>query len=176
MVRAREAGVEIIGDIELLGRAQPAARYVGITGTNGKSTTTALIGHILGQAGRRVEIGGNLGTPALSLAPLGADGIYVLEASSFQLDLIETLAFDVAVLLNITPDHLDRHGDMDGYIAAKKRIFAAPGRRRGGDYRHRRRDLPRHRGGAAARRRGAGRPDLGYRDRRPAASMSRADG
>lgn len=122
--RAREAGVAIIGDIELLGRAQPKARYVGITGTNGKSTTTALIGHILADSGRRVEIGGNLGTPALSLAPLGADGIYVLEASSFQLDLIETLAFDVAVLLNITPDHLDRHGDMAGYIAAKKRIFA----------------------------------------------------
>jgi UDP-N-acetylmuramoylalanine--D-glutamate ligase len=121
---ARAAGVEIVGDIELLGRAQPQARYVGITGTNGKSTTTALIGHILAASGRRVEIGGNLGTPALSLAPLGAEGIYVLEASSFQLDLIETLAFDVAVLLNITPDHLDRHGDMDGYVAAKKRIFA----------------------------------------------------
>lgn len=124
VLRAREAGAEIIGDIELLGRAQPQARYVGITGTNGKSTTTALIGHILAEAGRRVEIGGNLGTPALALAPLGADGIYVLEASSFQLDLIETLAFEVAVLLNITPDHLDRHGDMAGYIAAKKRIFA----------------------------------------------------
>jgi UDP-N-acetylmuramoylalanine--D-glutamate ligase len=124
---AREAGVEIIGDIELLGRARPQACYVGITGTNGKSTTTALIGHILAEAGRPVEIGGNLGTPALSLEPLGADGIYVLEASSFQLDLIETLAFDVAVLLNITPDHLDRHGDMDGYIAAKKRIFARQG-------------------------------------------------
>ncbi len=122
--RAREAGAEIVGDIELLGRAQPEARYVGITGTNGKSTTTALIGHILVEAGRRVGIGGNLGPPALSLAPLGADGIYVLEASSFQLDLIDTLAFDVAVLLNVTPDHLERHGDMAGYIAAKKRIFA----------------------------------------------------
>src|SRR5687767_9582168 len=85
--RAREAGVGIIGDLELLGRAQPAARYVGITGTNGKSTTTALIGHILAAAGTRVEIGGNLGTPALTLAPLGADGTYVLEASSFQLEL-----------------------------------------------------------------------------------------
>ena len=127
VLRAREAGAEIIGDIELLGRAQKQARYVGITGTNGKSTTTALIGHILAEAGRRVEIGGNLGTPALSLAPLGGDGTYVLEASSFQLDLIETLAFDVAVLLNVTPDHLDRHGDMDGYIAAKKRIFAGQG-------------------------------------------------
>jgi UDP-N-acetylmuramoylalanine--D-glutamate ligase len=124
VVRARAAGTEIIGDIELLGRARPDARYVGITGTNGKSTTTALIGHILAAAGRRVEIGGNLGTPALTLAPLGSDGTYVLEASSFQLELITTLACDVAVLLNITPDHLDRHGDMAGYIAAKRRIFA----------------------------------------------------
>src|SRR3984893_4703131 len=124
VLRARPAGAEIIGDIELLGRAQPAARYVGITGTNGKSTTTALTGHILAAAGRRVEVGGNLGTPALTLAPLAADETYVLEASSFQLDLITTLAFEVAVLLNITPDHLERHGDMDGYIAAKRRIFA----------------------------------------------------
>src|SRR5947208_8505967 len=124
VVRAREAGTEIIGDIELLGRAQPEARYIGITGTNGKSTTTALIGHILAAAGRRVEVGGNLGTPVLSLAPLGRDGFYVLEASSFQLELITALAFDIAVLLNITPDHLDRHGDMEGYVAAKRRIFA----------------------------------------------------
>src|SRR6185369_10205490 len=109
---------------ELLGRAQPEARYIGITGTNGKSTTTALIGHILAAAGRRVEIGGNLGTPALTLAPLGSEGAYVLEASSFQLELILSLAFDIAVLLNITPDHLDRHGDMEGYVAAKRRIFA----------------------------------------------------
>ncbi|HKS90111.1 MAG TPA: UDP-N-acetylmuramoyl-L-alanine--D-glutamate ligase [Stellaceae bacterium] len=124
VLRAREAGAEIIGDIELLGRAQPQARYVGITGTNGKSTTTALIGHILKTAGAQVEVGGNLGTPALSFAPLGRDGIYVLELSSFQLELVASLAFDVAVLLNITPDHLDRHGDMAGYVAAKRRIFA----------------------------------------------------
>src|SRR5205807_4642349 len=106
------------------GRAQPQARFVGITGTNGKSTTTALIGHILAAAGRRAEVGGNLGAPALSLAPLDADGTYVLEASSFQLETITTLVFDIAVLLNITPDHLERHGGMDGYIAAKRRIFA----------------------------------------------------
>jgi UDP-N-acetylmuramoylalanine--D-glutamate ligase len=127
VVAARAAGVPIIGDIELLGRAQPQARYIGITGTNGKSTTTALIGHILAAAGHRVEMGGNLGPPALGLAPLGSDGTYVLEMSSFQLELVETLAFDIAVLLNITPDHLDRHGDMDGYVAAKKRIFAGQG-------------------------------------------------
>ena len=127
VAQARDAGVEIIGDIELLGRAQPDAIYIGITGTNGKSTTTALIGHILATAGRRVQVGGNLGTPALSLAPLGADGTYVLEASSFQLELLASLSFRVAVLLNISPDHLDRHGDMDGYIAAKRRIFAGQG-------------------------------------------------
>jgi UDP-N-acetylmuramoylalanine--D-glutamate ligase len=124
VVRARNVGIEILGDLELLGRAQREARYIGITGTNGKSTTTALIGHILAEAGARVEVGGNLGTPALSLAPLGRDGTYVLEASSFQLELIPSLAFDIAILLNITPDHLDRHGSMEGYIAAKRRIFA----------------------------------------------------
>ena len=124
VVGARKAGAEIIGDLELLARAQPDARYIGITGTNGKSTTTALIGHILATAGRRVEVGGNLGTPALSFAPLGRDGTYVIEASSFQLELVTSLAFDIAVLLNITPDHLDRHGDMAGYVAAKRHIFA----------------------------------------------------
>ncbi|HVH79225.1 MAG TPA: UDP-N-acetylmuramoyl-L-alanine--D-glutamate ligase, partial [Stellaceae bacterium] len=132
VLAARGATAPIIGDIELLGRAQPEARYIGITGTNGKSTTTALIGHILATAGQTVEIGGNLGPPALGLKPLGLkplgqNGTYVLEMSSFQLELVETLAFDIAVLLNITPDHLDRHGDMDGYIAAKKRIFAGQG-------------------------------------------------
>jgi UDP-N-acetylmuramoylalanine--D-glutamate ligase len=127
VVAARAAGVPIIGDIELLGRAEPQARYIGITGTNGKSTTTALIGHILAAAGRKVEIGGNLGPPALGLVPLESDGTYVLEMSSFQLELVDTLVFDIAVLLNITPDHLDRHGDMDGYIAAKKRIFTGQG-------------------------------------------------
>ncbi len=113
----------VIGDIELLYRACPDARYVAITGTNGKSTTTTLIGHILTSAGLKVEIGGNLGTAALSLNPLGADGIYVLELSSYQLDLVKTTRFNVAVLLNVTPDHLDRHGDMEGYIAAKMHIF-----------------------------------------------------
>ncbi|HVA14080.1 MAG TPA: UDP-N-acetylmuramoyl-L-alanine--D-glutamate ligase [Stellaceae bacterium] len=122
--RARQAGIEIIGDIELLARSRREARYAGITGTNGKSTTTALLGHILAAAGLRVAVGGNLGVPALTLDALGKGGIYVLEMSSYQLELTKSLVFDVAVLLNITPDHLDRHGGMDGYVAAKTRIFA----------------------------------------------------
>lgn len=122
-VRARQAGVTIIGDVELLKQAVPAPAYVGITGTNGKSTTTALTAHIIGGAGRDVQVGGNLGIPALSFDRLHRDGVYVLEMSSYQLELTPSLGFDAAVLLNITPDHLDRHGGMDGYIAAKKRIF-----------------------------------------------------
>ena len=120
---ARAAGCEIIGDIELLIRAQPRATIVAVTGTNGKSTTTALIGHQLGAAGRRVEVGGNLGTPALALEPLAEDGAYVLELSSYQLELTPSGGFAVAVLLNISPDHLGRHGGLDGYVAAKKRVF-----------------------------------------------------
>jgi UDP-N-acetylmuramoylalanine--D-glutamate ligase len=121
---ARKAKVPLVGDIELLVRSAPAARYVAVTGTNGKSTTTALIGHILKESGREVAVGGNLGTPVLSFAPLGKDGIYVLEMSSYQLELTRSLACEVAVLLNVTPDHLERHGGMAGYIAAKERIFA----------------------------------------------------
>ena len=121
--RAREAGAEIIGDIELLVRAEPLARTVGITGTNGKSTTTALIGHILSQAGLPAAVGGNLGTPVLAFDPPGERGVYVLEMSSYQLELTPSVVFEVAVLLNISPDHLDRHGGMDGYVAAKRRIF-----------------------------------------------------
>lgn len=124
VLRCHTAKVPVIGDIELLFRACPTATYVGITGTNGKSTTTSLIGHILKRAGRKVQIGGNLGTPVLELEPLGGDGIYVLEVSSYQLDLIQQNLIRVAVLLNITPDHIDRHGDLNGYIAAKKRIIS----------------------------------------------------
>jgi len=116
-------GAEVIGDIEVLARTERNAAYVGITGTNGKSTTTALIGHIMELAGRDIQMGGNLGTPALELMPLGQDGTYVLEMSSYQLDLTKSITFDVAVLLNISPDHLDRHGGLEGYIKAKKQIF-----------------------------------------------------
>lgn len=123
VVEAEKKQIPVLGDVELLFRAQPNAGYICITGTNGKSTTTALIGHILKSAGRKVEVGGNLGTPPLDLGPLDETGAYVLELSSYQLDLVSTTVFDTAVLLNISPDHLDRHGGLDGYIAAKSRIF-----------------------------------------------------
>lgn len=122
--KAKELGIPIIGDVELLFLACPHARFVGITGTNGKSTTTALITHVLRSAGRKVEMGGNIGRSALDLEPLGPEGIYVIEMSSYQLELTPSAAFDAAVLTNITPDHLDRHGGMQGYIEAKTRIFA----------------------------------------------------
>ncbi len=125
---AKAAGKPIISDIELLAMAQPGARFVCITGTNGKSTTTTLIAHVLKAAGRKVEVGGNLGQAALSLMPLGPDGIYVLELSSYQLEITPTPIADVALLLNITPDHLDRHGGMDGYIAAKAQILRPKGK------------------------------------------------
>ncbi|MDP1554138.1 MAG: UDP-N-acetylmuramoyl-L-alanine--D-glutamate ligase, partial [Hyphomonas sp.] len=98
-------------------------KVVGITGTNGKSTTTTLIGHILKEAGRDVRVGGNIGTGVLDLAALHSNAIYVLELSSYQLDLVKSLHCNVAVMLNLSPDHLDRHGGMDGYQAAKMRIF-----------------------------------------------------
>ncbi len=125
---ARQAGTPILVDVEFLFRAVRAAgsgaRFAGITGTNGKSTTTALLGHILARAGRPVAVGGNLGTAALSMPILPDDGAYVLEMSSYMLERIDRLRFNVAVMLNLTPDHLDRHGDMTGYAAAKARIFA----------------------------------------------------
>jgi len=126
---AEMTNVPVVGDMELFARAVQALpergrpKIVAITGTNGKSTTTALIGHILKHAGRDARIGGNIGTGVLDLAPLHANATYVLELSSYQLDLVKSLHCDVAVLLNITPDHLDRHGGMDGYQAAKMRIF-----------------------------------------------------
>lgn len=120
---ARDAGVEIIGDMELLARSASQAACIGITGTNGKSTTTALIGHIIRACRKPVQVGGNLGVPVLELQPLADDGCYVLEMSSYQLDLTSSLIFDVAVLLNLSADHLERHGGMAGYITAKKRIF-----------------------------------------------------
>ena len=128
---AREAGVEIIGDIELFCRERraqsPEAPLVAITGTNGKSTTTALIAHVLAQAGRDVQMGGNIGTAILSLAPPDAGRVHVIEMSSFQIDLTPGLDPTVGVLMNITPDHLDRHGTMEQYAAIKERLIAGAG-------------------------------------------------
>lgn len=131
--RAHEAGVPVIGDVELFARALAALppgerpRVVAITGTNGKSTTTALIGWVLKQAGLTVHIGGNIGIGVLALPEPTADAVYVIEVSSYQLDLTTGFAPDVAILTNVSPDHLDRHGGMEGYVAAKRRIFQAHG-------------------------------------------------
>ncbi len=129
--KARAAGCPIIGDIELFaqGRAGlPPHKVVGITGTNGKSTTTALIKHIIETAGIPTLMGGNIGLPILEQEPLAPNdkgvGIYVLELSSYQIDLTQSLDCDVAVLLNITPDHLDRYDGFEAYAAAKARLFA----------------------------------------------------
>jgi UDP-N-acetylmuramoylalanine--D-glutamate ligase len=121
---AKEAGCPIIGDLELLYRAEAQATFVGITGTNGKSTTTALLGHILETAGKPVRMGGNIGKPVLGFDAVEEGGAYVLELSSYQLDLLDQTIFDIAVLINFAPDHLDRHGGMEGYVKAKQRIFA----------------------------------------------------
>ena len=131
--KAREAGVPVIGDVELFARAIAALpkdqrpRVVAITGTNGKSTTTALIGWVLKSAGLTVHVGGNIGIGVLALPAATPAAVYVIEVSSYQLDLTTTFAPDVAILTNISPDHLDRHGGMEGYVAAKARIFAAQG-------------------------------------------------
>ena len=127
--KAHSEGVEVVGDVELFARALNAIsepgrpKVVAVTGSNGKSTTTALIGRILKDAAMNAAVGGNIGLPVLSLAAPAADVIYVVELSSFQLDLCASLRANVAVMLNLSPDHLDRHGDMAGYAASKKRIF-----------------------------------------------------
>ena len=125
---AREAGVEVIGDIELFCRERaaiaPDAPLVAITGTNGKSTTTALIAHVLRETGHDVQMGGNIGTAILSLEPPAADRVHVVECSSFQIDLAPSLAPTVGVLLNVSPDHLDRHGTLEDYAAIKERLIA----------------------------------------------------
>src|SRR5665213_38668 len=132
--RATAAGVEIVGDIELFARAVAMApahkrpRIVAITGTNGKSTTAALLGHALTEAGRDTRVGGNIGWGVLGLEDMHGGAVYVLELSSYQLDLTSSLKPDVAIVLNISPDHLDRHGDMEGYVAAKKRILLNQGK------------------------------------------------
>ena len=121
-------GAPVIGDVELFAQARaelPPHKIVGITGTNGKSTTTALVHHILQEAGVPTTMGGNIGLPILEQEPLPKGGVYVLELSSYQIDLTYSLDCDVAVLLNITPDHLDRYdGDFAKYAASKSRLLA----------------------------------------------------
>jgi UDP-N-acetylmuramoylalanine--D-glutamate ligase len=136
VVKARHSNVEIIGDVELFAReiilnsrppgggAGGRAPVIAITGTNGKSTTTALTGHLLDESGFDAQIGGNIGTPVLELSPPSAKTVYVLEVSSYQIDLAPGLKPDVGVLSNITPDHIDRHGSLEAYAAVKARLVA----------------------------------------------------
>ncbi|MDO8799893.1 UDP-N-acetylmuramoyl-L-alanine--D-glutamate ligase [Phenylobacterium sp.] len=134
VTKAKEHGVEIVGDMELFARTVNAApehkrpKIVAITGTNGKSTTTALIGHICASAGRDTRVGGNIGVGVLDLEDMHGGAVYVLEMSSYQLDLTTSLKPDVAILLNVSPDHLERHGGMEGYVAAKRRILLNQGK------------------------------------------------
>jgi UDP-N-acetylmuramoylalanine--D-glutamate ligase len=128
VTKARQAGIEIIGDIELFCRERakiaPKSLFVAITGTNGKSTTTALVAHLYRSFGYEAEVGGNIGTPILALAPPGPGRVHVIEFSSFQIDLAPSLNASYGVLLNVTPDHLDRHGTMENYAAIKERLVA----------------------------------------------------
>lgn len=125
--KARTGGIEIICDVEILARLRHGRQTAAITGTNGKSTTTALLGHILKTCDVETEIGGNIGTPVLALDMPPPEGAFVIEMSSYQADLCPTFAPDIAVHLNLTPDHLDRHGDMEGYYQAKKNLFKGAG-------------------------------------------------
>jgi len=124
--KAKEQGIPLIGDIELFAMARadlPPHRVVGITGTNGKSTTTALVHHLLKSAALPARMGGNIGLPILSQAPLPAGGVYVLELSSYQIDITRTLACEAAALINLSPDHLDRYDGYEAYIRSKARLF-----------------------------------------------------
>lgn len=129
VVKAKAAGIEIIGDTEAFSREVrgSGAKIIAITGTNGKSTTTALIGHVLKSAGLDVDVGGNIGLAVFNLRSPAKDRIYVLELSSFQIDLMPGVAPDVGILTNLTPDHLDRHGTMENYAAVKAHLFAKMG-------------------------------------------------
>jgi UDP-N-acetylmuramoylalanine--D-glutamate ligase len=122
-VQARARGLDIVGDIELFARAADAP-VVGITGTNGKSTVTTLLGRMAERAGVRVRVGGNLGQPALDLLDRGPTDLYVLELSSFQLDTTHSLRLKASVVLNVTADHMDRYATLKAYAASKARIYA----------------------------------------------------
>ncbi len=119
---ANKHNVSIISDIDVLYIAHPTVKFIGITGTNGKSTTTALIAHIFKECGQKAQVGGNIGISALELDPQD-DGYYVLELSSYQLDLIKFLHTDIALIINITPDHIDRHGSFSRYVEAKSKLI-----------------------------------------------------
>jgi UDP-N-acetylmuramoylalanine--D-glutamate ligase len=136
VLRAKEAAVPVIGDFELFAREilSDADRSlqtptIAVTGTNGKSTTTALIGHILNSSGYNAQIGGNIGNAVLELEPPAPRTVYVLETSTFQIDLAPGFSPDVALLLNLSPDHIDRHGSMDAYAAVKERLVRQTARR-----------------------------------------------
>jgi UDP-N-acetylmuramoylalanine--D-glutamate ligase len=126
VLKAREAGVEVIGDVELFCRERalhaPDAPFIAITGTNGKSTTTALIAHLMREAGFDTHMGGNIGTAILSLEPPAKGRVHVIEMSSYQIDLTPSLNPGVGILLNVTPDHIDRHGTLEHYAAVKERL------------------------------------------------------
>lgn len=125
---ARAAGVEIIGDVEIFCRERtascPKAPFIAVTGTNGKSTTTALTAHVLQSAGRDTQMGGNIGRAVLTLDPPRPGRFYVVECSSYQIDLAPSIDPTAGILLNLTPDHLDRHGTMERYAAIKERLVA----------------------------------------------------
>ena len=128
VLAAQAAGVEVIGDIELFCRERrrhaPDAPFVAITGTNGKSTTTALVAHLMREAGYDVQMGGNIGTPILQLEPPRRGRVHVIEMSSYQIDLTPSLDPSVGILLNVTEDHIDRHGTLQHYAAVKERLVA----------------------------------------------------
>jgi UDP-N-acetylmuramoylalanine--D-glutamate ligase len=128
VLAARQAGVEVIGDIELFCRERrrhaPDAPFVAITGTNGKSTTTALVAHLMRVAGYDVQMGGNIGTAILSLQPPRMGRVHVIEMSSYQIDLSPSLDPSVGILLNVSEDHIDRHGTLEHYAAVKERLVA----------------------------------------------------
>src|SRR6201995_3708647 len=128
VLKAREAGVEVIGDIELFCRERerhaPDAPFVAITGTNGKSTTTALIAHLMKVAGYDTQMGGNIGTAILSLEPPRMGRVHVIEMSSYQIDLTPSLDPTVGILINVSEDHIDRHGTLANYAAVKERLVA----------------------------------------------------
>ena len=123
--KAMELGIPILSDIEMLMRAKPAAKIIGITGTNGKSTVVTLIDHLLRSVGIKTALGGNIGVAALGLTDPGTDGVIILELSSYQLETTPSLSLDAGAVINITPDHLDRHGGWQGYVAAKAKLIKA---------------------------------------------------